>query len=81
LTKGAEDAFKIILDIVPQPVRPFVEPLTLYGAEQIAQSQNEKEVRKRDIVFSFWMGTPETSKEDVKNFLKSRDLFRYVEDA
>jgi hypothetical protein len=81
LTKGAEDAFKIILDIVPQPVRPFVEPLTLYGAEQIAQSQNEKEVRKGDIVFSFWMGTPETSKEDVKNFLKSRDLFRYVEEA
>jgi|PlaIllAssembly_1097288.scaffolds.fasta_scaffold103149_1 collagenase-like PrtC family protease len=79
LTKGAEDAFKIILDIVPQPVRPFVEPLTLHGAEQMAESQNEKEVREGDIVFSFWMGTPETSKEEVKNFLKSRDLFKYVE--
>lgn len=79
--KGAEDAFKIILDVVPQPVRPFVEPLTLYGAKQIAESQNEKEVREGDIIFSFWMGTPETSKEEVKNFLKSKDLFKYVEGA
>jgi hypothetical protein len=81
LTQGAQDAFKIILDIVPQPIRPFVEPLTLQGAEQIAESQNEKEIREGDIVFSFWMGTPETSKEDVKNFLKSRDLLKYVEGA
>lgn len=72
---------KIILDAVPQPARPFVEPLTVYGAEQIAQSQNEKEVRKGDIVYSFWMGTPETSKEEVKNFLKDRDLFKYIEEA
>ena len=51
------------------------------GAEQMAESHNEKEVREGDIVFSFWMGTPETSKEEVKNFLKSRDLFKYVEGA
>ena len=81
LTKGAESAFKTILDILPQPVRPFAEPLTLHGAEQLAQSQNEKEIRERDIVLSFWMGTPETSKEEVKSFLKSRDLFKYVEGA
>jgi hypothetical protein len=81
LTKGAESAFKTILDILPQPVRSFAEPLTLYGAEQLAQSQDEKEVRERDIVLSFWMGTPDTSKEEVKSFLTSKELFKYVEGA
>lgn len=81
LSKGAESAFKTILDILPQPVRPFAEPVTLHGAEQLAQSQDEKEIRERDIVLSFWMGTPETAKEEVKNFLKSKDLFKYIEGA
>jgi len=79
----AERVLKSLMAFVPPPLAEIARVKTIGGAAQIAAQGGtaagaDGNPGAREIALSFWMGTPEPSREPVRKALEQLGLWRHV---
>jgi hypothetical protein len=87
LSPEAASVLERLMAFVPPPLAEIVRVKVMDGAAQITPQQAEGDsetngvVGTQAIVLVFWMGTPEPSREPVRQTLEQMGLWKYIATA
>jgi hypothetical protein len=87
LSPEAASVLERLMTLVPPPLAEIVRVKIMDGAAQITTQQAKGDsdtngvVGTQAVVLAFWMGTPEPSRERVRQTLEQMELWKYIATA